>query len=316
MDKRTKRRRLSTLYYGDGADANFSTARLYRAAKKARLPVTWADVHDFLATQQPYRTHRKARVRFPRNRVVVYWLNQLWMADLASFERFSTENSGTRFLLVVVQALSKKWHIRPIKDKFGKTVAAAFESIFRAAGHAPATLQVDEGKEFLNQYVSAVMHKHNVRMFNVYSDTKASMAERAIRTLRSMLGRAMESYSTRRYLRFLPRVVDTYNKTRNRYGFAPNSVTFKNQRGVWRKLYADSDLDAKQKPTLAVGDHVQLSVPTDKFDARKGRNWGREMFTIVRVKTNHPIPTYAIKDRFDQTIEGMYYAYELQKVPV
>ena len=61
------------------------------------------------------------------------------------------DNDGYRFLLTVVNVLSKYAWVVPLEDKTGKSPVDAFDTIFKKDGRVPERLQTDAGKEFLNK---------------------------------------------------------------------------------------------------------------------------------------------------------------------
>ena len=97
-------------------------------------------------------------------------------------------------------------------------------------------------------------------------DTKATIAERFIRTLREKQWRYFTYTNSQRYMEALPALVESYNNTYYRSILrAPNSINAENQETVWLTLYADPEL---KKPKLKVGDQVILSMTRMRF--RKG----------------------------------------------
>ena len=81
--------------------------------------------------------------------VMVLNIDQQWVADLAEMQRYWRQNRGVRYLLMVVDVLSKYAWVRPIKHKTGAELLKAFQSIV-TEGHRPQTLQTDKGKDFYN----------------------------------------------------------------------------------------------------------------------------------------------------------------------
>ena len=79
--------------------------------------------------------------------VVVFDIDQQWVADLIEVQTLSKQNKGYRYMLVVIDAFSKYAWARPIKKKTGKDVTDAFAKILKEAkGRKPQTLQTDAGK--------------------------------------------------------------------------------------------------------------------------------------------------------------------------
>ena len=66
-------------------------------------------------------------------------------------QAFSKFNRGVKYLLAVIDTFSKYGWLRPLKDKTGKSVALALETIFKEK--KPEKMWVDKGKEFYNKHV-------------------------------------------------------------------------------------------------------------------------------------------------------------------
>ena len=186
-----------------------------------------------------YTLHKPRRRRFPTLPVVVLGMDEQWVADLVEMQALKKWNRGVRYLLTVVDVLSKYAWVEPLKDKTGKAVAAAFERILkRARGRQPLRLQTDAGKEFYNRVFQGVMTRHNIHHFSTRGDTKASVVERFNRTLKERMYRYLTARNTYRYVDALPYLVQGYNATKHRsIGMAPRDVTRVEERQVWQRLY-------------------------------------------------------------------------------
>ena len=152
----------------------------------------------------------------------------------------------------------------------------AFERVMPEIGKF-SKLQTDMGRKFLNRPFQSWLKQRHIDYFHTQNfDTKASIVERFIRTLKERLWSYFTYTNSRRYVEVLPALVESYNNTHYRsIGRAPNSVNAKNQESVWLTLYADPEL---QKPKLKVGDQVRLSMSRMRF--RKGYlpGWTDELF--------------------------------------
>ena len=100
-----------------------------------------------------YTLHKPPRRRFMTLPVLVFNRDQQWVADLVEMQRVARHNRGMRYLLTVVDVLSKYAWVRPLKTKTGAEVVQAFQSILKDGGRQPQTLQTDKGKEFYNATV-------------------------------------------------------------------------------------------------------------------------------------------------------------------
>ena len=143
----------------------------------------------WLESQLAYTLHKPARRRFKRNRVIVNGKDEQWQADLVDVQALKKDNDGYRFLLPVIDVLSKYVFVVPLKDKTGKSLVDAFDAIFKKDGRVPERLQTDAGKEFLNKEFQQFLTSKNVRHFVTYIETKAQIVERFNRTLKKRMWR-------------------------------------------------------------------------------------------------------------------------------
>ena len=156
---------------------------------------------------------------------------------------------GYRYLLTVVDVLSKYAWVEPVRTKTDKDVTAAFEKILkRSDGRTPRRLQTDDGKEFYNKTFQALMKRKDIRHFSTSGDTKASVIERFNRTLKKRMYRYFTVKNTLSFLPVLKDLVTGYNRSYHRsIKMAPVKVTVSNKEQVWKNLYAQR---LKAKRTL------------------------------------------------------------------
>ena len=155
---------------------------LRRFARAQRL--SQAQARDALRKSLAFTLHRPPRRRFKMAPVMVLNIDQQWVADLVEMQRYWRQNRGVRYLLTVIDVLSKYAWVRPIKRKTGAELLTAFESIV-FEGRRPQTLQTDKGKEFYNTTLQRWLKQEDIRHFSTLGDAKASIVERFNRTLKS-----------------------------------------------------------------------------------------------------------------------------------
>ena len=137
---------LVSLYTNPNVDG--SLGGVTRFAKAQGIPVK--EAQQILSKDLGYTLHRPRRKRFPKARVMVYGIDHQWVADLIDVQRLSRHNKGYKFLLTVIDALSKFLWVVPLKNKTGTEMVRAFQVIL-ARGRKPIQLQTDQGKEFYNK---------------------------------------------------------------------------------------------------------------------------------------------------------------------
>lgn len=253
--------------------------------------------------------HRPARRNFVRRHTVIKGINDLWQADLAEMQHHSRQNKGYRYILVVINCFSKYVWTAPLKTKSAKDVAAAMRSILQNVPDAPKHLQTDRGTEFYNSDFKRVMDKFNIKHYSTFSDKKAAIVERVIRTLKERLHIQFAIQGNFKWLHILKNVVSDYNHAKHRtIKMAPTDVTASTHLDYPRDVTG-----ARTKPRFNVGDIVRISSHKEWFEKGYEGNWSPAQFVVSEVKKTIP-PTYLLKDEKNEALEGCFYEEEMLKV--
>ena len=255
--------------------------------------------------------HKPVRKHFPKRRVMVSNIDEIWAADLVDMQKLSRDNRGFKYLLTVIDVFSKYGWIQPLKNKTGLEVENAFKNIF-AEGRLPEKLWVDKGKEFYNQHVKKLLDKLNIEMYSTENEEKSSVVERWNRTMKNKMYKYFTANMTRTYINVLPEMVDKYNNTKHRsIGMTPVEASLpKNSDKVYFNLY--KNMPEKTEPKFSVGDKVRITKKKGVFSKGYETNWTKELFVITEVQSTNP-PTYKIQDMNGEEIQGTFYEQELQK---
>ena len=168
---------LHDLYYNPESPASFGGVEaVYRAAKEdGKFQLSRNKIRIWLRQKDTYTLHRPVRYRFKRNRVIVGGIDKAWEADLVIMDSLSKENNGYKYILTVIDVLSKYAWVEPLKTKSGENLVKAFEKILKK-GRKPEKLHSDKGTEFTNKLFQSFL-KHKITFFTTYNQTKASLVE-------------------------------------------------------------------------------------------------------------------------------------------
>ena len=233
LDKEKKLERMVLKTYYDFSNPG-SYGGLERLLKATGVPVK--KLKGIMRKNLIYSLHKPIRVRYTTNPTVANSIDHQWAADLADMKNLSRYNKGVKYLLTVVDILSKYAWVVPMKNKTGAEQKRAFESILKK-GRKPLRLQTDKGSEFYNKPSQEYLKQRKITHFSTQSDTKASVVERFNKTLKQRLFRALTANAILRYLDFLPDLVKGYNASvHNATGVAPKNVTMYNDGKVWKKI--------------------------------------------------------------------------------
>ncbi|CAB3977964.1 uncharacterized transposon-derived [Paramuricea clavata] len=177
-----------------------------------------------------YTLHAKKKHRIKRLKIHVYKKNEQWSIDLADLNSLSGYNNQYRYLLVCIDVGTRFAFVKLLKTKTAKNVAAKFEEIILENG-SPEKIQADEGTEF-NNIKKILAPKYNFTLFHTQNrDIKAAHAERFIETIKNMIQSTLTMFSSYRFIKYLPLIVERYNEAPHRgvYGLKPVDL-YKNEK--------------------------------------------------------------------------------------
>jgi hypothetical protein len=259
--------------------------------------------------------HKQARRHFPRRKIVVKSIRDLFQCDLIDMTPYAKDNTNYKYVLIVIDCFSKMVYAEAMKTKRGSETAEAMRRILKRSGK-PRLVQSDLGTEFYSPEFRALMKEFNIRHYSTYSVIKASMAERVIRTIKGRLFKEFSYLGSYRWIDILKDVVNSYNNTRHRtIGMKPNEVNKDNEQYLLRTVYArKTKIPARKRflSKLGEGEHVRISRYRHVFAKSYHPGWTTEIFKIRKVQQTTPV-SYLLEDMTGKPIEGAFYAQELQR---
>ena len=215
-------------------------------------------------------------------------------ADLIDFSTLKLyKDRYNKYILMVTDVFSKKAFTAYLKTKSSSDMIQAFEQLMPEIGKFKK-LQMDMERKFLNRPFQTWLKQHYMEHFYTQNfDTKATIAEQFIRTLKEKLWPYFTYTNSRKYVEVWPALVESYDNIYHlSFRRAPNSVNSENQETVWLTLYADPEL---RKLKLKVSDQVRLSMTGIRFLKDYLSGWTDELFQVAQVFRDNP-PYYKIKD--------------------
>lgn len=254
--------------------------------------------------------HSPARKNFPRRRVIMKGIDDLWQADLVEMGNYSKINKGYRYILTVIDTFSKYAWAEGVKTKNALDVSKAFTNILEM-GRIPNNLQTDDGKEFFNKEFDKLMKKYSINHYSTYSVMKASIVERFNRTLKSLMFREFSYNGTYHWIDKYKKLIETYNNNKHRtIKMAPIDVTPNNQEFLLNTVYNRLKMFIKHK--FHVGDYVRISKYKHIFEKGYTPNFSTEIFRIKTIQLTNPV-TYILEDYQGNLIKGGFYQEEIRR---
>ena len=115
-------------------------------AKAHHIPLKKAQ--RVLERELAYTLHKPRRRRFPTLPVIVGGLDDQWVVEVQPLAKY---NRDLRYLLTVLDVLSKHAWVQLLKAKTGVALVQAFDKMLKHGRRRPNRLQTDRGKEFYNR---------------------------------------------------------------------------------------------------------------------------------------------------------------------
>ena len=314
---------LANIYYDPKHPGAYGgVEKLYRAVRKeGKFVIGRTKIRNWLLKQEDYAVHRETRSKFKRRRVVAPFVDYQWDVDTANMTVYKKENDGNAFFVLAIDILSKFIWTVPLRTTTGQEMVLALKRMF-AAGRKPTHLRSDQGTEFVNRNVKALLKKEGVTFFVTHNVVKASYAERAIKTIKSRLVRYMTHKQTHRWIDILPKVTESYNQTYHRsIKRSPQSVKPTDSVELWKRQYdtlpmSNSNrrhVSAVPKFKYKVGDLVRVSFLRRPFQREYDERWSRELFVVNQRFMSDNIPQYFLKDYAGELVSGTFYSNQLKK---
>jgi len=252
--------------------------------------------------------------KFERRHVNAFSIDDVWGADLVEMREWEKQNKGYKYMLNIIDVLSKySWSI-PLKNKTGQTTAEAFRKVAKESGRIPRHLWVDKGKEFYNKDVNNWLKENNIIMYSTYSEHKSCVVERFNRTLKEQMWKRFTAENTRNWIDMLDKLINDYNnKVHSTIEMTPVEASQKENemKAIQNTLDKTRSIPIR-KPKLKIGNKVRLSRTKQIFEKGYLPNWSEELYVIDKVQNTIPV-TYKLKDLLGEEIEGSFYEQELQK---
>jgi hypothetical protein len=287
-----------------------------------------ADAKRYLLDQPAYALTRpapKGKGVYRRRRTMAGSIDDIWQADLADMNNLKEANRGYRFILTIVDVVSRYAFARPLKTKQGAEVSKAFESVFQESGRQPHKIQTDQGKEFYNQQVKSLFDRRKIQHYSTADvETKAAMAERFNRTLKELLTRQIIVQENEQWLDDLPSVMAAYNRAEHS-SLGTSPLSFFNMKPEDREKLIDKRLyphvcnnERQRKQNLRddrefkAGDWVRIHVLKGTFAKGYMPKWSREEFQIKQKCFSAGRVYFKLVDRQGEDIEGSWLSDQLQ----
>ena len=295
---------INELPYNKQQYGTFLVKNIIRSKRKLGLGV---ENHNKILSEE---LHKPKRKNYPRRKIIVNHINEIFAADLVEMQKFAKLNKGYRYLLTCIDIFSKYSWVIPLKDKKGITIKNALQKIFKEI--KPKLLWTDNGKEFYNKQVQNLLNENNIKLYSTNnSEIKSAVIERFNRTFKNMMYKKFTENNNTIFYNILDELVNNYN---NKYHSTIKMTPIERSKKINEKknknIY-NFEKTAKLGK-FNIGDRVRISLEKNIFEKGYETNWTQEIFVTYDIKYSN-VPYYYLKDLNNEKLQGTFYEQELQK---
>lgn len=305
---------LKELYTNPSKPSSFSSVKTLWLAARQKLPlISKREVREFLSTQPAYTLYRNAVRKFPRLQTQASGLHTDWQVDLLDFKSTPRQNGGHKYLLVIIDVLSRFVFVEPVKSKGNKHMIDAFEAIFKRAPTLPWRMYGDSGLEISSLTMKRYLKSKTIEKIDAQTNPRvhAGLVERVNRTIRERLRRYFFENKTKRWVDVIQKIVLAINTSiHSTTKMRPIDVNPKNALQLCEKLYSKNP--PKRRAFFKEGDYVRIECKGLLFK-KHDPNFSTSIFIIDKVLQDRDPVVYKLKELNNTPITGYFYGPELIK---
>ncbi len=300
----TKTDVLRKLYYNKAGTpgAYQGVNRLFKAARKVNNDILYSDVLKFLQNEESYQLHyddtnRKRHDPLKSKSKRQWIVGELGWIGLDTMYMAQGLGSPFPYLMIGVDLFSSKIYATFLKKLDGTTGLAAVKRILAQVEDIVGSCS-DQGGEF------SLVREHMRQEGNKYyvapaqSPHKIAQAERAIRTIRTIAGRVLDSGETTSAMQAVKIAINSHNSspTKRLGNLAPDDITKDKQGHVLSlRLKRRLELESKAPTPMAVGQLVRLRKTGTRFTKSNMPKYSRDVYKIDSLLPHSPTPGYRLR---------------------
>lgn len=289
-----------------------------RASAPSPLIISDQQVDDYLAAEGAYTRHAPRVFKFYKpfyNMTALYHLVEADLIETGRVAEYNTFDGGKscRYILLAIELTSRKLFARPLADKRGETVTAAFRQLLdHDFEQQPQLVRTDRGSEFRARPFQQLLSSRGIKHLFASNTEKAAACERAVATFQRRAHRWITYNKTVSFIKQLPAILKSINDTPHSSTLvAPNSFSERDVYPAWERYYLKHLNPSYQRQfRYKVGDTVRLSLLRDGLSKAYRGTYGAELFTVKARQHSNPV-SYQLQDQQGEDIQGNVFEREL-----
>ena len=104
---------------------------------------------------------------YATNKTDIYHFEDIWFLHIINLKDYGPENNtGYRYVLVVIDIFTKFGWTTPLKNKVAKTIKDSFEKILINSKRKPNLIETDRHTEIYNNIFNNFINNNNIQDFS------------------------------------------------------------------------------------------------------------------------------------------------------
>ena len=154
----------------------------------------------WLSMQEAYTSHYPVNRVFNLPRVLAFSLNYQLDTATADMLKYKDYNDGYSYFAVLIDIFSRFLYTFPLKALPSSEMTNKFERLIIEKRGKPKKLRSDQGGEHKNKEFNELLKQESIDQIYTYYETKASFAERIIKTIKLKIFKYFTERKTFRWI--------------------------------------------------------------------------------------------------------------------
>ena len=208
--------------------------------------------------------------------------------------------------------------LRLLKTKKAEETCKQFRDILSSAKSKPMTLCTDKGGELKNKMLQDLCLEKEIKFFHNETTNHCAFIERFNRSIQRIIYQYCTENASYRFCDKIQLLLKTYNSRPHRMlgGLSPAQAELDiNARKIAEENEKYLSQFKKMQPKYKKGTLVRIKSERNTFHKGYRPSFNIEIFKIVQVKDNLPVPLYTLSSIDDkEVLIGNFYQYQITPV--
>ncbi len=260
-------------------------SKLWEIIKDNKTPITYSELSNFFKNNKTTQLHKKTIITKSNYVPFVTGSHNFdWQADLLDMSKFSRNNEGYKWILIVIDIFNRKTWAEPLKTKNNNDVTSAFKKIIsNNNGDYPKKILTDDGGEFKGSF-KKILHDNNV-IHRVTISTDHNLLgpiNRFSKTLKEIIFKHFTENNTTNWTNKLQHFISVYNDTPH-LGICNIKPNEANKYFMSVRECFLNKLENVTKYNFKVGDYVRIRLLKSIFDKGYERTYSKKTYQIKNI---------------------------------